>query len=363
MLLEKYSPTSTKEIIGNSSAVMEIRKFLASWKRGKALLVHGPTGSGKSTAIRLIAEELGYDLIENHPNEDRNVKNFLQASMQQGIFSKKKIMLFEDIDVPVRGFSQLIKASGHPVICTINDVYQVPASSRKDFKLVKFEKISEQELMRFLEDVCRKEGISCPKRDLEQLARMSNGDIRALLIDLEILMLGFKQGYRDVEENIFNTLRIIFKTMSIENSRIAMDSSEKDGEELFRWLEQNIIEEYTDADSIASAYDYLSKADIFYSRIIRRQSWGLQKYSSGLAVYGTALAKNRPSARFVNYRPPTFIRRDSGALEKIARQLHTSKKGALEYVPIIRMLLKKKSNIAEQFGLDEGEISLIIGKQ
>ena len=291
---------------------------------------------------------------------NRNMKGFLQASVQRGVFSRKKIIFFEDIEsMSMRGFSQLIKTSEHPVICTTDDAYQIPAVSRKDFKLLKFEKISDSELMRFLEGICGKERISCQRTQLEQLIRTSNGDVRSALIDLEALESGFKSGYRDIEENIFNTLKIIFKATRIESSRIAMENSQKDSEELFRWLEQNIQEEYTDINSIASAYNYLSRADIFYSRIIRRQSWSLQKYSSGLAAYGVTLAKDRPSVRFVSYKPPVFFRRNDAALGKIANHLHISRKHAAVYIPIIRMLAKRKSNICEELGLDEKEISAL----
>ena len=365
MLLEKYSPKNTKDLIGNPAAIMDIRKFLTSWKKGKALLVYGPTGSGKSTAIKLIARELGYEVIGTHADEERSAKGFFEASMQRGVFSRKKLLLFDDVTAgSLRNFSQLIEKSGHPVICTTDDAYQLPTASRKVFKLLKFDKIGETELVKFLEAVCRSEHITLQHRELEQLARTSNGDVRALLIDLNAFRLGLKySNHRDAEENIFNTLKIIFKTTSIQNCKIALDNSEKDGEELFSWLEQNVLEEYIDTNSIASAYDYLSKADIFYSRIIKRQSWSLQKYFSNLSVYGVALAKEKTSARFVSYRPPVFVRRSSNVLlENLAKNLHISKRQAAAYIPLIRMLFKKNRNICEEFGMDDKEASFILGE-
>lgn len=365
MLLDKYTPKSTKEVIGNSAAIAETKRFLTNWKKGRALLVHGPTGTAKSTALRLIAQELGYELLEIHANEKRAANSFLLASAQQSIFSKKKLLLFEDIEtMPMRGFTDLINKSEHPIVCTINDAYQLARQIRKNFKIVKFDKINEPDLLRFAENICKKESIICERRHLEQLVKTSNGDIRSLLIDLETLRLGFKHsGYRDLEENIFNTLKIIFKTISMENAKIAMRNSEKDPQELFQWLNENIAEEYTDVNTIAVAYDYLSKADIFYSRIIRRQSWGLEKYFSSLAVYGTSLAKTRPSVRFVPYKSPLFSKRiNESLLGKIANNLHISKRHAAIYIPVIRMLARKNSDICEDLGMDEKEAAVIIGE-
>jgi replication factor C large subunit len=196
-------------------------------------------------------------------------------------------------------------------------------------------------------------------RKIGQLARMANGDVRSMLIDLETAMSGVDPkhiGYRNFEENVFNTIRLIFKTTSIENARIAVENCEKDSEELFLWLEQNIQEEY-DTAAIAKAYDYLSKADIFGTRIMKRQAWSLSKYASDLMVYGTALAKTKPSPRFVAYRPPFFRRTSRSALRKIAVGLHTSTANAPSYLPLIKMHPK----VCEKLGLDEKETDSLLG--
>lgn len=364
MLLEKYAPKITKDIVGNPIAMNEIRKWLSSWKKGRALLVHGPTGCGKSASINLIAREAGYDVVDVHPDEARSPKDFLQSSMQQGIFSRKKILLFENIEqMSMRNFSDLLKNSGHPIICTVNDIYHLSAPVRKMFKAIKFDKISETDMLRFAEHVCRTEEIKHEHRMLEQIVRTSNGDVRSLLMDLEFLKHGTSGGYRDIEDNIFNTLKIIFRSTGIENSKIAMENSEKDAEELFQWIEQNVTEEYTDPETIATAYNYLSIADVFRSRIIRRQSWSLQKYFSSLSVYGISLAKKKPKIGFVSYKPPAYIRRSNdSALQKLSTNLHTSRRNSANYVQIIRTLVKRGSNICDQLGMDDREKSFILDR-
>ena len=359
MLLEKYYPKSTKDLF-NSASVGEVKKFLASWKKGKALLLHGPVGTGKSVSVKLIAKELGYELVESHADEERNVKNFLASSMERGVFSRKKILLLEDVEtLSMRGISDLIKNSGHPVICTINDAYSLSHSVRSVFKTVKFDKISESEIIRFIENLCREEKISMRRKDIEQLAKTCNGDIRSLLIDMEGPDV-LHDNHRDVEDNVFNTLRIIFKSMRIDNSRIAMRNSEKNMEDLFRWIENNITEEYTDIETISMAFNYLSKADVFRSRIIKRQSWSLEKYFADLSVYGTSLAKTKPSLRFASYKPPVYFASGGKALGKLASVLHVSKKQAVAYIPILQMLAKRNTKLFEELGMDDSEIESII---
>ncbi len=364
MLLYRYTPKTTADLVGNKKAILGIKEFLAKWKKGMSLLVHGQPGSGKSSALKLLAKELGYQVMEVHGNEKIDVKKLIQSSGQQGVFFRKKVILVEDIDTKaIRGIGDLIKKSSHPVICTAADAYKVNPPVRKLFKLMKFEKIRDMELLKFAEKVCEKEKIGIEKRNLEQIVKICNGDVRSLLIDIDAVRLGVNVkdlGYRNIEDNVFNTIRLIFKTMSIDNTKIALEKSEKDAEEIFHWLEENIKEEY-DLISLADAYDYLSKADVFYTRIIRRQSWSLQKYFSGLAVYGTALAKKKASPKFVAYRYPRIPRRISpAALEKLSRPLHTSRRKSVKYLPVVKMLAKS-GDICEDLGMDEKETASILG--
>ena len=44
MLLERYEPKRIDEIIGNKKQIEEIRAWLGQWRRGRALLLHGPPG-------------------------------------------------------------------------------------------------------------------------------------------------------------------------------------------------------------------------------------------------------------------------------------------------------------------------------
>jgi replication factor C large subunit len=361
MLLVKYAPKSSADIVGNASAIREIKHWLSSWQKGHGLLVHGQPGTGKTSAVRLIAKELGYEILEVSADVAIPAKELAAASAQKSIFSKKKLILVESIDLSTRGISQLVKDSMSPVICTALDAYRIVPAVRKSFRLVKFDKPGEAELARFAAKIRDEENLQINDRQLTQLARMSNGDLRSLVIDIEVTSLGVdtKPGYRNFEENVFNTLKLIFKTTSIDNAKIAVENSEKDADELFGWLEQNIIEEYTDIEAAAKAFDYLSKADIFSARIIKRQSWSLQKYFSDLSVYGTALAKTRPSARFVAYKFPTFRRFNRKVLSKVAVALHTSTSHAAEYVPVIKML-SKKTDICSQLGLDEDEAESLL---
>ncbi len=368
MLPEKYAPKTSKELIGNRLAALELTNFLKQWKRGQAALLSGEPGVGKTLAARLVASELGYEIVEIGADQERGrgqMQIFSSASKQAGLISKKKLFLVDETDQmeSTAAILQLVRESAHPVVLITNDPYDRKLYPlRQHCKMIKFQRLRHDSISKFLLDVCKKDGIDCDPRHIEQIAKMAGGDARAALIDLEAFSAGRRSieemGYREQTQNIFETLKIIFKTSSLENAFIALNNAE-DGEELHRWVAENIADEYDDLEDIARAYDAISKADIFYSRIIRRQSWSLQKYFFELSAGGVALAKQRHHGRFVKYTRPQFrYRKDSEAAKKIARKLHVSSRKLAAYRHLIQKLAKNRK-LLEELGVAREDLKEI----
>jgi len=60
VLYQKYRPKSLDEVIGNAAVVEALKTQLSGGKpMPRAILLHGPTGCGKTTLARIIATELG----------------------------------------------------------------------------------------------------------------------------------------------------------------------------------------------------------------------------------------------------------------------------------------------------------------
>lgn len=105
-----------------------------------ALLLSGPPGIGKTTTVRLLAKQMGYELIETNASDLRNKKgvdgllNHLIDNQTLGFNKKevetnnKKIILMDEVDgmsAGDRGGNQeLIKKIDNtktPIICICND--------------------------------------------------------------------------------------------------------------------------------------------------------------------------------------------------------------------------------------------------
>ncbi|TLN01319.1 AAA family ATPase, partial [bacterium] len=68
----KHKPLSTREVVGNGSSVRRVHEWLRGWVgHGKALLLHGPPGVGKTASVEAAANELGYGILELNASDIR----------------------------------------------------------------------------------------------------------------------------------------------------------------------------------------------------------------------------------------------------------------------------------------------------
>ncbi|MEM4368255.1 MAG: AAA family ATPase, partial [Candidatus Anstonellales archaeon] len=133
MWTQKYQPKNTKEIVGQEKAKESFLKWIKNWKSGgKAALIYGPNGVGKTSLVYAYAKENGLDVIELNASDYRTAQKIdevIGASVkQQSLFKKGKIFLIDEID----GLSsedkgganeivKIIKESNYPIIFIAND--------------------------------------------------------------------------------------------------------------------------------------------------------------------------------------------------------------------------------------------------
>jgi replication factor C large subunit len=169
---------------------------------------------------------------------------------------------------------------------------------------------------------------------------------------------------------------MILKTTSIDRAREAVYDSEEDHDTILKWIVENLPIEYTEPGDLKSAYDSVSRADIFMGRIKRRQDWSLLKYATDMMSAGVALSKREKYKKFSRYQyPKTFIalaqtkkkRAVMGKIsDKMRKKCHGSK-GLMEreFFPVFEAVFKEApeaaSHIASQLELDREEIKYFTG--
>jgi len=367
---EKYAPQKTSEVVGQQKAVEKFLTWFKAWKPGKkAALFFGPAGVGKTCLVEALGKEKNLEIVELNASDYRTasqIKEVIGQSMKQmSLFKRGKVFLIDEIDGiagqedrgGTKELIKIIKESQYPIVLTANNPYNPKLRSLRSYcLLIPFTKVYYWALVNRLNLICQEEGLKCEKDVLKQLAKRSSGDLRSAINDLESLARESKEiklsdleklGERERETSIFDALKMIFKTKTALAAKLSIQSVDKDADEIFWWIEQNIINEYENREEIAKAYDMLSRADIFRNRISIRQDWKYKKYMIDLMTGGVAVAKREMYRKFSRYQYPDKIKflgrtkigraEEREKLTELSKKLHCStKKIREEFLPFFR---------------------------
>ncbi|MBI5884609.1 replication factor C large subunit [archaeon] len=395
---EKHFPKALDDFVGNAEIVDRTVDWAESWNKGlkrKPLLFHGPSGSGKTCLALLACRHYGWDLFELNASDLRDkdaIERLCGSAALNSTFSgKPRLILLDEIDglqSRDRGghaaIMKILKESQNPVILTANDLYadQKIAGIRFLCDCLQFKKINYLSIAKFLRAVAEQEGVKEENDALKMLARNSAGDLRSALLDLQCLALDDRKitdkevnslYIREKQENIFNVLRLLFKSRDFQSARQATANSEVDSDMLVKWVEENIPAEFNSHD-LPKAFEWLSRADLFDGRIYRRQHWGFKKYSKDLATAGVALSKSGHGNSFVRYSFPKILQflKASKALRglkkqvasKIGKKMHSSAREVIrEDLPFFSLLMKdneKASRLSALFDFNEDDLSFLL---
>ena len=393
---EKHKPSKVSEIAGQQKAIAEAVAFVDSFVPGKALMLTGPSGTGKTLLVETIARERGFLLLQLNASDVRSAEAieafFQDSSRTKSLFHKGKIILLDEVDGisgndrgAVSSISKIIKQSLYPVFLIANDPWSQKLRPLRPYvKMVKFSKVHSASVEKRLKEICEKEGVLAKGTVLKDLARWSQGDLRSAISDLQTVSQGKKElsaedleilGYRERESSIFEILPTIFKSRSINASRKAIQAVDKDPDEVFWWIENNITQEFP-VEKLAEAYDLLSKADIFRARTSIQQNWRFKAIMTDL-ISGISVVKgdaHAPQHGFMMYQAPQRMLRmgqtkSERALlnslsKKIGEKAHTSSRVVKrDYLPYMRIILKKNPGpVKSEFSvnLNEDELGMIV---
>jgi len=370
----KYRPKSLKEFVNQKEAIEKFLNWYKNWKNTKkAALLYGPPGTGKSSFVEAFARDNNLELIQLNASDKRDansIKTIIgNSSKNLSIWKKGKIFLIDEVDGisafqdkgGVKALIEVIQESKFPIVLTANDPFDPKLRElREHCELIEFKRLNVLDIERKLIEILEKEGIKYDRSVVREIANRNNGDLRGAINDLEIVARNKKEikredleilGFRDRETQIFDALKILFKTKYPMTAKMSIANLDMDPDEIFYWIEENIANEYEDVNEIAKAYNALSLADLFRKRIMSRQNWRYLVYMNDLMTIGVALAKKEMYRKFTKYRPPTILRlltqtkslreEEKMKLKKLSESLHCStRKVKTEYLPYLQKLLK-----------------------
>jgi len=396
----KYRPKRLADVAGNKTALQQLLDWLDAWAKGipkkKALLLHGPPGTGKTVSVEAVANERGLDLVEINASDKRN-RDALErtvgaAARQSDLFGRARLILIDEVDGidlsedrgAVDAIVRLLDETQVPVVLTANDPWDPKIGPiRNAATMVEYKRLGLRDTLPYLKKICQKEGVEVDEQALRLIVDRDEGDMRSILNDLQVLVSGRKTltydeaawlGFRDRKATIFDALRTVFSSPTCLQARRATDIAGINLDMFFEWVYENAPRQLNDPRDLSHAMDALAQADLYRARIDRTRAWELLPYAIEMETAGVAMSKEFTKPAWVPMKFPERIQLlsrtrkvrsiESQLSRRIGARCHISSKRAIpQYLPYVKYILEENpaagTRLLEWFGLDEDSMEYL----
>ena len=308
---EIYRPKNFEHIIGNEEIRLNVLKWLVKWFPGtKPLLLIGPPGVGKTTFVKILSSLLNYDLIELNASDTRSgpllEKLITPLYNNTSLFGKKILLFFDEVDgIYGREDSggleiliNIVKASNFPIIFVANSNNIKLKNLSKLCKIFKFQHISANLLMMFLNYVLFKQGNSLSFDDKKWIVEKSNGDVRTMLNLAQSKSMGYdKFVHETFKVDISEGLNEFFQSTKKDHAKkilLSLDakypdpryglSAEERRKDIINSLFTSIVSSNLDIANLSLLLDSLSQIDLHVARINKNRNWNLLRYMNNVII-------------------------------------------------------------------------------
>lgn len=310
--VDKYRPSTLDEVQGHPSAITDIKKWAKNWSNGdKALLLHGPAGTGKTTTGEALANDMSWPIEEVNASSVRrkdDIKRLVQSIRSQS--GEKILFLVDECDSmdgrALKPLKEVLDKPPNPIIFTANEKWQVPNTITNNTTKHKFN-LQNRSIKPVIRDIAEEEGIDISKKYIGKLA--TRNGLRDAVNDLQ--EYAESEGTLDWDEREQD----IGNFDAVDNIlRGKKYSGEMTPPDLVEWLDENIYETMDGVEAMR-AFQCLSEADRFVERANRTQNYSWWKYAGSVAeeVANVRLSepydwinKSYPSSRRNNRKKSTY---------------------------------------------------------
>jgi replication factor C large subunit len=378
MYTETYRPEALSEIVGQPKALKELLSWFNTWpEQKKAAVLYGRAGVGKTSAVIALSKEFNADLIELNASNQRNRDVIMRivgnAATSSTLDGSRKIILLDEADNVYgredkggnQAVNKIIDITQNPIVLIANEYWEIPEGIRRKAKMIQFRTLLPASILKALKKIAEEEQLHVPISVLQNIAKNANGDLRAAINDLESVIDEKYYNPRDTQISIFQGLSSVFRLHSAD-VRKEFWNIDIGPREALLWISENTPFVYEPADT-AKAYYYLSRADVFLGRVMRRQYYKLWAYAMDLMTSGVSIARAE-RYHFRRFQKPSYFaalarsKKDRtmkrGIYRKIAAKCHCSSHESQEYVMMMQALenqTERAAALCKFFGLDEDE--------
>jgi replication factor C large subunit len=379
-----YRPAKVQDMVGNEEARSYVAKWLLKWIDGtRPLMLIGPPGAGKTTIVKALAQQFGYDLIEMNASDTRNkdvlTETILPILKNRSLIAEKTLLFLDEIDGisgrqdlgGIESLIMLIKEPTVPIIMAANNRDSKLRTLTKICKVVEFNRVHPSLLLLFLNYVLRQQGKDMPIEEKNGIVKGANGDIRSLLNMAQSRVSGY-EATRDVSFGIDISPAItnFFIAPTIEAGRQILmsieggypdphfaQSPEQRRKDILYALFSSIVSSKLEVGEIAGALDVLSKCDLLIGRVSKKRHWNLLRYLHSLLSYGLFYALEDRNTTYTQYSQPWQVsapiiaRRLAlrGLLVSLAAKTHNSASvfGATYLPYLLTVLLRQRIDLLQ----------------
>ena len=231
----KWRPAIFKEVVGQNHITKTLQKAIISNRIAHAYLLTGPRGVGKTSTARILAKALNSEISnEGEPLKNSEISlsidsgNFLDlieidGASNRGIddirslrdstqfrpsMGNYKVYIIDEVHMlTIPAFNALLKTLEEPpekvvfILCT-TDAQKIPATIVSRCQRYDFKRLSNEDLIGRLIEICEEENIDCNPSVLELIANQSWGSLRDAENMLEQLSISYgNQKNEEISED------------------------------------------------------------------------------------------------------------------------------------------------------------------
>lgn len=228
-LYNKYRPKDFATLLGNDEIVeiLEMQYKNTREMRNHSYFIEGPTGTGKTTIARIMADIFECELVEMNSSEDNGVdfaRKFVQDIQYRGFGKDKMYVLDECHRLTTDAQNILLKVLEEPpnhayiVLCSTDPQKVMKTVINRTLRL-KTSKPSNQELFELLEDICDIEKFDVSTEVLEAIVKQSETTPREAISMLSSIsavptfqQLEYIHGTQGGEHEVIELSRALLQT-------------------------------------------------------------------------------------------------------------------------------------------------------